>query len=839
MVGFASSVLHGWHSVRLLRMISLALFSLLFCASAVCTDGDPIGFAPSQASAIASNPVKLSGVDSIINQAIADGNIPGAVLVVGHDGKVVYRKAYGSRALEPRRLPMTLDTIFDLASLTKVIATTTAVMQLMEHGKIRMNDPLAKYIPDFAQNGKDDITIRQLLTHYSGLAPDLDLETPWEGKQTAYQLAHVMPPETAPGSGFVYSDINFIMLGELVEKVSGETLDAYTAQHIFTPLKMAHTRYLPPAAWRLTIAPTQYDEKEKMLWGVVHDPTARRMGGVAGHAGLFGSGDDLAKFAQTLLDGGDGILAPEVVEKMTSPQTPPSAPILRGFGWDIDSPFSSNRGDLFPVGSFGHTGFTGTSIWIDPTTHAYVILLTNSVHPRGKGNAIGLRVKVATEIAAALPLTSDEKEALRWKTITGYNEAWSAGRRMNARNGTVKTGIDVLEEHGFDVFKPLASTPDAATPDTDTAADAKTSPETKRHIGLVTNQTGVDASGKRTIDVLAQAPGVSLDAIFSPEHGVTGTLDTTDINNSKDAATGVPVYSVYGGSDAARRPAPEVLRSLDAIVFDIQDAGVRFYTYETTLGYFLEAAAKSGIEMIVLDRPDPITGSFVQGPPADAGHESFTNYWTLPVRHGMTMGELAKMFNAERGINAKLTVVPMEGWQRGDWFDSTGQEWINPSPNLRSVTEAALYPGVGLIEGTNVSVGRGTDSPFELLGAPWMKSKELAAYLNGRGIAGVRFVPIGFTPTSSNYSGQACQGVNFVLTDRNGLDALELGIELAAALRKLYPNDFKIDKMQGLLVNQAAYDALVAGQDPRRIEQDWMKELQKFGKMREKYLIYK
>jgi uncharacterized protein YbbC (DUF1343 family) len=781
------------------------------------------GQAAGPSSSQASNPVKLGNVDSIIQQAIADGNIPGAVLVVGHNGKVIYRKAYGHRALEPRRELMTLDTIFDLASLTKVIATTTAVMQLMELGKVRLNDPVAKYIPDFAQNGKDDITVRQLLTHYSGLAPDLDLGTPWEGKQTAYQLAAVVPPETTPGSGFVYSDINFIMLGELVEKVSGESLDAYTAQHISTPLKMVHTRYLPPAIWRSRIAPTQYDENDKMLDGVVHDPTARRMGGVAGHAGLFATGDDLAKFAQALLDGGDGILSPDTVTKMTSPETPPTAPILRGFGWDIDSPFSSNRGDLLPVGSYGHTGFTGTSLWIDPTTQSYIILLTNSVHPRGKGNAIGLRVKVATEVAAALNLTTSEKEAMRWKSITGYNEAFSAARRMSARNGAVKAGIDVLAEHGFDVLKPPAGA----------------APDAKRHIGLVTNQTGFDSSGKRTIDVLAQAPGVSLDAIFSPEHGVTGTLDSTDINNSKDAATGVPVYSVYGGSDAARRPAPEVLRTLDAIVFDIQDAGVRFYTYETTLGYFLEAAAKAGIEMIVLDRPNPITGSFVQGPPADPGHESFTNYWTLPVRHGMTMGELAKMFNTERGIGAKLTVVPLDGWQRGDWFDSTGLEWVNPSPNLRSVTEAALYPGVALIEGTNVSVGRGTDSPFELVGAPWMKSKELATYLNARGISGVRFVPITFTPTSSNYSGQACQGVNIIVTDRNGLDAPELGIELAAALRKHYASDFKIEKMQGLLVNQSAYDALMAGQDPRRIAQDWMDELQKFGKIREKYLIYK
>ncbi len=773
---------------------------------------------PAASGSAAASPVRLGNVDAIIRQAIADGNIPGAVLVVGHDGKVIYRKAYGERSLEPRRQPMTLDTIFDLASLTKVIATTTAVMQLMEQGKVRLNDPVAKYLPEFAQNGKEDITIRQLLTHYSGLAPDLDLTTPWEGKNTAYQLAFVEPPETTPGSGFVYSDINFIVLGALVEKVSGETLDAYTEKHIFAPLKMTHTRYLPPASWRAKIAPTQYDENEHMLWGVVHDPTARRMGGVAGHAGLFSTGDDLAKFAQALLNGGDGILSAEAVAKMTSPQTPPSAPILRGFGWDIDSPFSSNRGDLLPVGSYGHTGFTGTSLWIDPTTRTYIILLTNAVHPRGKGNVIGLRVKVATEIAAALPLTADEKEALRWKSITGYNEAFSAARRMSARNGTVKNGIDVLEEHGFDVLKAA---------------------EGKKHIGLVTNQTGLDASGKRTIDVLAQAPGVSLDAIFSPEHGVTGTLDTTDINNSKDAASGVPVYSVYGPTDAARRPPADVLRTLDAIVFDIQDAGARFYTYETTLGYFLEAAAKAGIELIVLDRPDPITGSFVQGPETDAGHETFTNYWTVPVRHGMTMGELAKMFNAERNINAKLTVVPMEGWQRGDWFDSTGLEWVNPSPNLRSVTEAALYPGVALIEGTNVSVGRGTDTPFELVGAPWIKSKEFAAYLNTRGIAGVRFVPMTFTPAASVYSGQACQGVNIVLTDRNGFDGPELGIELAAALHKLYAADFKIEKMQALLVNQSVYGALAAGQDPRRIAQDWMGDLEKFEKIREKYLIYK
>jgi uncharacterized protein YbbC (DUF1343 family)/CubicO group peptidase (beta-lactamase class C family) len=743
------------------------------------------------------------------------------VLIVGHDGQVIYRKAYGLRALEPRHEAMTLDTVFDLASLTKVIATTTAVMQLVERGEVRLNDPVAKYLPEFAQNGKDDITVRQLLTHFSGLEPDLDLKSPWEGKETAYRMAFAETPQQAPGSGFVYSDINFIVLGALVERVSGETLDAYAERHIFLPLKMMRTRFVPPTAgragWIEKIAPTQYDENEHMLWGVVHDPTARRMGGVAGQAGLFSTGDDLAKFAQALLNGGDGILSSLTVEKMTRPEQPPSAPVLRGFGWDIDSPLSSNRGDLLPVGGYGHTGWTGTSMWIDATTQTYIILLTNAVHPRG-GNAIALRSKVATAVAAELVLTTSEKEALRWESITGYNEALSAARHVSVRNGSVKNGIDVLEEHGFDVLQVAGG---------------------KKKIGVVTNQTGVDLEGRRTIDVLAGAPGVSLEAIFSPEHGVTGTLDTLKVSDSKDAATGVPVYSVYGGTDAARRPAAEVMKSLDAVVIDIQDAGVRFYTYETTVGYFLEAAAAAGVEVIVLDRPDPITGSFVQGPVADAGRESFTNYWTVPVRHGMTMGELAKMFNAERNINAELTVVPMEGWQRGDWFDSTGLAWVNPSPNLRSVTAAGLYPGVALIEGTNVSVGRGTETPFELVGAPWMKGRELAAYLNGRGIAGVRFVPVTFTPSAAVYSGQKCEGVNLVLTERNALDAPELGVELATALQKLYPANFKIGRITELLVNSAAFDGLMAGRDPRRIAQDWQEELEKFEAVRQKYLIYK
>lgn len=756
----------------------------------------------------------LNVLDSIVQTSIQNQEIPGAVLLVGHDGRVVYRKAFGNRSLEPKVEAMTVDTIFDLASLTKVIATTTAVMQLEEQGRIKLNDPVVKYIPEFGQNGKEDITLRDLLTHYSGLAPDIDLNPPWTGRDTAYSLAFAEIPVAPPETRFIYSDTNFITLGALVERLTGMTLDAYCAQNIFAPLGMSHTRFLPPAEWLPEIAPTQYDENNQMLRGVVHDPRSRRMGGVAGHAGLFSTADDLAKFAQTLLDGGKPILSALTVRKMTSPQQPPNLPAVRGFGWDIDSPYSSNRGELLPVGSFGHTGFTGTSIWIDPTTRTYIILLTNAVHPRGKGYAVALRTKVATAVAAALDLTSSEQEAVRWKAITGYNESMPSQDHVQYRNGSVLTGIDVLEQEDFAPIK-------------------------GKRIGVLTNQTGVDSSGHRTIDLLAHAPGATLSAIFSPEHGVNGELDTTKIGNSRDAATGVPIYSIYGASDQQRRPPIDVLKQLDAIVFDVQDAGVRFYTYETTLGYFLEAAAKTGIEMIVLDRPNPVGGAFIQGPLSQPGMESFVNYGPVPVRHGMTLGELAQMFNSEHNIHAKLTVVPMQGWMRGDWLDSTDVRWINPSPNLRSLTEATLYPGVGLVEGTNVSVGRGTDTPFEVLGAPWIDARELAAYLNARQIPGVRFVPITFTPSSSNYSGQICHGVNLVLTEREFLDAPELGIELAAALLKLYPEQFHVEKMIDILANKNVYDEISRGEDPHRIALDWRDDLNKFVQVREKYLIYK
>ncbi len=791
------------------------LVFLLAMALIVCGHGT----LAAQATATGENSAHdFDAIDALMQAAVARGNMPGGVVIIGHNGEVVYRKAFGSRSLEPTREAMTTDTIFDLASLTKVIATTTAVMQLVDEGRVHIDDPVAVYLPDFAQNGKAQITVRDLMTHFSGLPPDLDLKEAWHGRDTAFKMAMQVQPANPPGTRFVYSDINFEVLGFIVQKVTGMPLNEYAAMHVFAPLDMTETAFLPPASWVPRIAPTQYDDDGIMLRGVVHDPTARRMGGVAGHAGLFSTADDLAKFAQNLLNDHPKVLTRAAIEEMTTPQQPGSTSILRGLGWDIDSPYSSPRGKLIPVGSFGHTGFTGTSVWMDLPSDTYIILLTNAVHPNGKGNVIALRRQLADAAVGALHLSFTENPEKRIGPVPRPSEPMTAERRVAARTGEVQVGIDVLEVDGFRELHPDARHPVV--------------------VGLVTNQTAVDAHGQRTADVLAHAPGIKLTAIFSPEHGIAGVLDTTAIGNSRDAATGVPVYSVYGEGDAKRRPTDEEMAGVDVIVYDIQDMGVRFYTYESTLGYFLEAAAKTGKEIVVLDRPNPIGGAYVQGPMLDAGRESFVGYWRTPVRHGMTVGELAGLFNGERTIGAKLSVVRMEGWLRGDWFDSTGRVWINPSPNMRSLTEAELYPGLGMIEWTNISVGRGTDTPFELVGAPWIDAAALASYLNARTIDGVRFVPVNFTPNASNYANQSCGGVNILVTDREALDAPELGLEIAAALEHLYPNDFKIARLDGLMRNKATLDALAAGEDPRRIAEDWQDALKNFEAVRAKYLLY-
>ena len=762
---------------------------------------------------------RLEAIEPLVRHDIEQKRLPGAVVLIGVGDRIVYQKAIGDRAMVPAREPMTLDTIFDLASLTKVVATTTSVMLLIEQGKLRLIDRVSTVIPGFERYGKADITIRHLLTHVSGLRPDVDLGDTWIGTDNAIKLAIEEVPTAPPGTRFVYSDINFFLLGEIVKRVSGQRLDEFAQEHVFTRLGMKDTMFNPPASLRARIAPTESctpfgwpceGPDMKMLRGVVHDPTARRMDGVAGHAGLFGTAADLAIFCRMVLRGGSyrgtRVLAPLTVAKMTTP-VPSEDRNLRALGWDVDSSYSSNRGELLPVGSFGHTGFTGTSIWIDPATRMFVVFLSNRVHPEGKGDVTPLRARVATVAASARTAAPPPASTL---LFTGRD--FGAGAAPAARPAPpVQTGLDVMRADGF-------------------------TPLRGKRVGLLTNHTGRARDGAAAIDLLFTAKDVRLSALFSPEHGIRGILDT-NVPSEKDEKTGLVIHSLYGET---RRPAASMLDGLDAMVIDLQDIGARFYTYMTTMAYVMEEAAKRNLPVYVLDRPNPINGFQIEGPALDKAMIGFTGYLpAMPVRHGMTLGELARLFNGENKIGANLTVVAMKNWDRNRWFDDTGLPWINPSPNMRNLIQATVYPGVGAIESTNLSVGRGTDTPFEQIGAPWIDGVQLAETLNARAIPGVRFYPVRFTPLSSKYAKEECQGVFLVVTDRQALRPVRLGVELASALNRLYGSKFELESAERLFGSHEGLARVRAGEDPAVIASSWGAAEGRWRLLRAKYLLYR
>ncbi len=727
-------------------------------------------------------------VREVVRKAVGKGNPPGAVLHV-ESGEKTMTLAVGHRALSPSKEAMTEDTVFDAASLTKVVATLPSVLILMEQGKIELEAEVRRYVPEF----RSGITVRHLLTHTSGLRPGIPKEPEWTGYEAGIRRAVELEPDGPPDYFFRYSDINFILLGEIVRRVSGVALNEFATKNVFEPLKMDSTRFLPPDDWKVRIAPTEKDENGVMLRGVVHDPTSRKMGGVTGHAGLFTTASDLAKYARMILADGAGVLKPETVKLMTTPQTVATVFERRGLGWDIDSPFSRPRGKLFPMGSFGHTGFTGTSIWIEPQSKTFVIFMSSRLHPQSGGSVRDLYEEIGTAAAqgmsfapvSATPWPRDEKEV-----------------------PTVLNGIDVLVRRKFADLKGL-------------------------RIGLITNQTGIDAERHSTIDLLAEAPEVKLKKLFSPEHGIRGELDQEKISNSKDKKTGLPVLSLYGGQ---RAPTTEQLADVDALVFDIQDIGCRFYTYISTLRVCMEAAAKAKKAFYVLDRVNPIGGIEVEGP-AVPDKEAFTATHAIPLRHGMTAGELAAMMNAERQMNCDLKVIPVEGWQRGMLFDQTGLPWINPSPNMRSLTAAQLYPGIGLLE-FSISVGRGTDSPFEVLGAPYVNDLRLAHELNKLGLPGVRFMPVRFTPTTSVFKNEACGAVKITITDRGALRPVQTGIAIATVLQRLYPKSFALEKMNTLLNHDKSVKAIRAGDSWETVIEGWSMEQTGIAERRKDFLRY-
>jgi len=589
------------------------------------------------------------------------------------------------------------------------------------------------------------------------------------------------------GTKLIYTDVGYIVLGELVERIEGKRLGHFAREAIYEPLGMKDTMYKPAPERKPRIAPTEKRDGQ-LLVGEVHDPRAYWLEGVAGHAGLFGTADDLAKYCWMILRGGElngkRVLSKETVKSMTRVRYLPDGTGGRGYGWDVDTGHSGPRGAIFPRGaSFGHTGFTGTSMWIDPESDSFVILLTSRLHPDGKGDTLALRSRVATITAEAIGLKRETPG--------------------------VMTGIDVLSRDGFK------------------ALDG-------RKVALITNHTGRDRAGKRTVDLLFEAKNLKLVKLFSPEHGLFGKLDEK-VGHTVDDKTKLPVLSLYGDT---RKPTKEMLEGVDTIVFDIQDIGCRFYTYISTLGGAMEEAGKNNIRVVVLDRPNPITGLRVDGPISEMERSSFVAYRPMPLVHGMTVGELAMLFNAEDKLNCDLHVVKMEGWKRSMWWDETALTWVNPSPNMRNLTQAAIYPAIGLLEYSNISVGRGTDQPFEFIGAPWIDGVRLAAGLNELKLPGVRFVPIEFTPVSSKFKDELCKGVYVTLTDRAKFEPTRTGLSIAWQLVRNHGRAFETHHMLRLLCDMESYEAMMAASDPATISQGWMKAAGEFAAVRNKYLMY-
>ena len=729
---------------------------------------------------------RLNQIAPMVDAEIEKGNLSGCVVAIGRSGHIGYLESFGHRQIEPAAEPMTNDTVFDLASLTKPIATATSVMILVDRGIVRLRDPVARYLPEFGVNGKDKITVHQLLTHQGGLIPDNALRDYDEGREKAIENVMKLGLRAAPGEKFIYTDVGFIVLALMVERMTGKDVHQFSQEAIFQPLGMVETGYLPGDELRKRAEATERRGGQWMK-GEVHDPRAFRMGGVAGHAGLFSTAEDLAVYADMMLSngayGGRRILSPAAVRHMTAAYDVPGG--QRGLGWDKRSGYSSNRGEFMSAAAFGHGGFTGTAIWIDPELDLFVIFLGNRLHPDGKGTVNRLAGRIGTVACGAI-------------------------QAPQAAQAKVHTGIDVISRDGFASLR-------------------------GKRVGLITNQTAIDREGRHVIEVFAKSDQVDLRALFSPEHGLEGKLDIPRIASTREKTTGLTVHSLYG---ATRTPTAEMLNDIDVLVFDIQDIGTRFYTYISTMGLAMQAAEKHQLPFVVLDRPNPINGVDVAGPVLDSGSESFVGFHTLPVRHGMTVGEIARLFQTERFSELKLQVVPIEGWERGMMGDETGLYWVNPSPNMRTLHQALLYPGVGLLETTNISVGRGTDTPFEVVGAPWIEATKFATWLNQQKLSGVRFTPIRFTPDASKYKNEPCEGIRILITDRSQVKPLEIGFTLATGLRQHYRDSWDTRSLNRLLSDAAVHQAILDGHAVPKIMDLYQEELRAFGARREKVLLY-
>lgn len=668
-----------------------------------------------------------------LDRAVAQSKAPGAVAFVGHADETLFLGATGQRELIPDPQPALPDTLYDLASLTKVIATTTAVMMLRDQGALDLDQPVSEIVPIPAFRA---FTFRHLLTHTAGLIGYDTYYKEVSGINDILQRLASLPLASPPGTRRVYSDFGFMLLGKAVELIAGDSLDVFCRKHIFEPMAMLHTTYKPPAEWRSLCAATeQCPWRQRVMIGEVHDENAFAIGGVSGHAGLFAPAGDLAKFCRAILHG--YLLPQKTLDEMTRLGQVPSYP-WQGLGWKIDPWRCGSEGFLPSRAAMGHTGWTGTNIWIDRDSGVYAILLSNTCHPS--------RIK-------------RDSKTLRQTFYAGI-DAELRPQKVNAHSG-----LDRLVWEGFEALR-------------------------GKRAAVLTNMAAVDQLGRPLLGVLGLDASVNIVRIFSPEHGLHGQAEAGKKVTS-ETARDIPVVSLYGEQ---KRPTREQLKDIDCFVIDLPDVGARFYTYPATMKACMAACAEAGKPVLVLDRPNPLGGAVLEGPIA-AQPGSDVCWAPVPIRHGMTLGEIALYFKQTAFAKTKLDVQVClaDGWPRERLFEDCSLPWVPPSPNLPTPETALLYAGMCLFEGVNMNEGRGTETPFLTIGAPWLDADRTAAALSDAELPGCRLETIRYTPRAipgkaehPAYQNEACQGITVHVRDSYAVRSFTVAVALLSAIRRLH-----------------------------------------------------
>jgi uncharacterized protein YbbC (DUF1343 family) len=675
---------------------------------------------------------------------------------VGDRETTHFHDACGARQIVPAVRPAHKDTPYDLASLTKVLATTTAVLLLRDEGALDLDGPVSHYLPIPAFSR---FTLRHCLTNTAGLVAGMPYYKESASINEMLQRCSALDLSWPPGTHRRYSDVGFMILGKVVELAARDSLDAFCAKRIYAPLQMRHTAFNPPKAWADACAATENCPwRKKVMVGKVHDENAYAVGGVAGHAGLFSTAEDIARFCRALVSG--KLLSEKSVVEMSRLGQVPFYP-WQGLGWRLDPWAGAGEGFLPVRTAIGHTGWTGTSLWIDLDRGLFVILLANTCHPsRDKRDTETLRRVFHAAVA----------------------------REFYPNRSNTHSGLDRLLHENFE-------------------------PVRGKRLGLLTNQAAVDQLNRPILDVLALDPAVNVRVVFSPEHGFSARAEAGEhVSSETGKGSAPPIISLYGKQ---KKPTAEQLKNVDLFVIDLQDVGSRYYTYMATMRDCLEVCAEAGKPVLVLDRPNPTGGEVLEGPIATET-KSLTCCAAVPARHGMTMGELALFFRKTMpgGERLKLTVSQLDAWPRRLLFTQCALPWVPPSPNIPTPETALLYAGMCLFESANLNEGRGTETPFYVVGAPWLDAQAVIANVAPEDHAGCSLEPIAYTPRSIPgkasdpvYRDKPCKGIRIKVQDPVKLRPFRLAVALVCALRRRHPDALTVTR--GL-------DTLSGGPDLRR-----------------------